>query len=362
MELKAILIQGGHPNPESERWAGLPISGLEMLGKPVFEHIADRLLRFGVDAVTLVTTQETAAQRRSGRRLNVITTAPAQLWRSAETVFNLYAQAGAEIVLAIRLGPYIEIDVDTLLHFHHERKNRVTRVLDPEGRSLDFCVIDASRRNDGACLFRSALRETRLPSEEFRFNGYCNALEQISDLRRLTQDALMLDCELRPAGTELKPGVWAADGASIAKDARLVAPCFIGANAKVRSGAVITRMSAVEHDAEVDLGTMIEDSSVMPLSYVGPGLDICHSVVGYSKVANLPRNATVAICDPKLAAELSPSPLVRKVGGLAETVSKAAAAIAGSFTSKHTAPAEDTAKVEHGAPAAERSQAAAKAS
>ena len=360
MELKAILIQGGNSAPELEHWAGLPITSLEMLGKPVFEHIAERLFRFGVDSVTLVTSQEAAAQRRS-RRLNIVTASSEQLWRSAETVFNLYAQAGAEIVLAIRIGPYVEIDLDALLHFHHERKNRVTRVLDAEGRSLDFTVIDASRRNDGACLFRSALKETRLPSEDFRFSGYCNALEQISDLRRLTQDALMQDCEIRPTGNEIRPGVWAADGATIAKDARLVAPCFIGEGAKIRTGAVITRMSAIERDAEVDLGTMVEDSSVMPLSYVGPGLDICHSVIGYSKVANLPRNATVAICDAKLAAELSPSPLVRKVGGLAEGLTKAAAAIAGSFTSKHTAAETDTATVEHAA-ATERTQAAAKAS
>jgi NDP-sugar pyrophosphorylase family protein len=235
-------------------------------------------------------------------------------------------------------------------------------VLDGSGKSVDFAVIDASRRNDGAFLIRTALQETRLPSQDFRFHGYCNPLEQIADLRRLTQDALMLDCEIRPTGNEIKPGVWAADSAVIAKDARLVAPCFIGAGAKVRSGAVITRMSAVERDAEVDLGTMVEDSSILPLSYVGPGLDICHSVLGHSRIANLPRNATVAICDPKLAAELSPSPLVRRVGGLAEAASKAAAAIVGSFTAKHNAPATDTANVEHGAPASERSQAAAKAS
>jgi NDP-sugar pyrophosphorylase family protein len=358
MELKAILIQGGSPQ-NAEMWTEQALSSIDVLGKPVVDHIADRLQRAGVDSITLVTSFSTSRKPRRG--MNVVNSAPDQLWRSAETVFNLYAQAGAEIVLALRIGPYVEIDLDSLLHFHHERKNRITRVIGKDRESLDFAVIDASRRNDAAYLFRTQLQQTRLPAEEFEFRGYCNSLRDISELRRLAQDALMLDCEIRPDGNELKPGVWVGEGANIAKDARLVAPCFIGADAKVHAGAVITRMSCVERNAEVDLGTMVENSSILPLSYIGPGLDIAHSIVGYSKVANLLRNATVAICDPKLTAELSSSAFVRRVGGFAETLARAATAVVGSFTSKHAAPQVDTANVEP-APAAEKTRAVAKAS
>ena len=358
MELKAILIQGGSPQ-NTETWAEQALSNIDVLGKPVVDHIADRLRRGGVDSITLVTSYPTSGKPRRG--MNIVNAAPEQLWRSAETVFNLYAQTGAEIVLAIRVGAYLEIDLDSLLHFHHDRKNRVTRVVGSDRESLDFAVIDASRRNDAAYLFRTQLQQTRLPADEFEFRGYCNSLRDISDLRRLTQDALMLDCEIRPDGNEVKPGVWVGEGANIAKDARLVAPCFVGAGAKVHAGAVITRMSSVERNAEIDLGTMVENSSVLPLSYIGPGLDIAHSIVGYSKVANLPRNATVAICDPKLTAELSPSAFVRNVGAFAETLTRAAATVVGSFTSKHTAPQVDTTSVEP-APAAEKTRAVAKAS
>jgi NDP-sugar pyrophosphorylase family protein len=359
MELKAILIQGGSPQ-NTETWAEQALSNIDVLGKPVVDHIADRLRRAGVDAITLVTSYPTSGKPRRG--MNIVNAAPEQLWRSAETVFSLYAQAGAEIVLAIRVGAYVEIDLDSLLHFHHEHKNRVTRVIGKDRESLDFAVIDASRRNDAAYLFRTQLQQTRLPAEEFEFRGYCNSLRDVSELRRLAQDALMLDCEIRPDGNELKPGVWVGEGANIAKDARLVAPCFVGAGAKIQAGAVVTRMSSVERNAEVDLGTMVENSSILPLSYIGPGLDIAHSIVGYSKVANLPRNATVSISDPKLTAELSPSAFVRSVGGFAETLTRAAAAMAGSFTSKHAAKQADTAQVEHGAPAAEKTRAVAKAS
>ena len=127
------------------------------------------------------------------------------------------------------------------------------------------------------------------------------------------------------------------------------------------SGAVITRMSVVERNAEIDLGTVVENSSVLPLSYVGPGLDVCNAVLGYSKIASLARNATVAVCDPKLTAELSPSRFVRAVGGYAETLSRAAGAVMTSFSAKRNAKTDETAKVEH-APRLEKSRAAAKAS
>ena len=176
----------------------------------------------------------------------------------------------------------------------------------------------------------------------------------------------MLDCELRPQAEQIKPGVWIGDGAEVSQDARLVAPCFIGAGAKVQSGAVITRMSAVERNAEIDLGTVVEDSNVLPLSYVGPGLDVCHAVLGYSKIASLTRNATVAVCDPKLAAELSSSRFVRAVGGYAETLSRAAAAVITSFSAKHNAEPDDAAHVEHAVrpelAKLQKSRAAAKAS
>lgn len=361
MELRAILIQGGSPQPQCEQWAGQQISNLEVLGRPVLDHIVDRFQRFGVDSVTVVTS-ESAPIGRPRKNVNFVTAAPDQLWRSAETVFNLHAQTGTEIVIAQRVGAYVEIDLDSLLHFHHENKNRITRVVSESGQALQLTVIEASRRNDAAYVFRNQLLDTRVAGRDYRFTGYLNPLQQISDVRRLTQDALMLDCEIRPAGLEIKPGVWVGEGADIAKDARLVAPCFIGAGVKVRTGAVITRMSSIERSAEIDIGTMVEDSSILPLSYVGTGLDICHSVLGYSKVASLTRNATVAICDPKLTAELSPSAFVRRVGGYAEVLSRAVGAIMTSFTSKHTAQPAETATVAHEAAVTEKSRAAAKAS
>jgi hypothetical protein len=63
---------------------------------------------------------------------------------------------------------------------------------------------------------------------------------------------------------------------------------------------VITRCSSVEHHAQVDCGTVVENSTVLPYCYVGAGLDLAHSVAGFGTVANLRRACTVSISDEKL--------------------------------------------------------------
>src|SRR5262249_20634601 len=61
-----------------------------------------------------------------------------------------------------------------------------------------------------------------------------------------------------------------------------------------------TRCSSIEHHAEVDCGSVVENSTVLPYCYVGAGLDLAHSVAGMRQVANLRRDVTVEIPDPKL--------------------------------------------------------------
>lgn len=89
------------------------------------------------------------------------------------------------------------------------------------------------------------------------------------------------------------------------KGARVVAPAFIGSSARVRAGAVVTRCSSVEHHAQIDCGTVVENSSVLPYCYVGAALDLAHSVAGMRQVANLRRDVVVDVIDPKLIASIS---------------------------------------------------------
>jgi carbonic anhydrase/acetyltransferase-like protein (isoleucine patch superfamily) len=232
------------------------------------------------------------------------TAIPEHFWRAAEGAFHDLAESGAEYVVLVRLGAYAEIDFAGFIQFHLQGQRRVSQAV-VDVQPLEVFCLNASRRNDAASLLRSRLTRCRSECEPFEHRGYVNPLAGPRDLRQLGIDVLTLHTETAPAGTETRPGIWVAPGASVEKGSRILAPAFIGSSARIRCGAVITRCTAVEHHAHVDCGTVVENSTVLPYSYVGAGLDLAHSVVGMGHIANLRRSVTVEIEDPKLLGSAS---------------------------------------------------------
>ena len=138
------------------------------------------------------------------------------------------------------------------------------------------------------------------PPSDYLTTGYVNRLADARDLRRLVADAFQGRCAIRPRGREVKPGVWIDDGARVHRSARIVAPAYIGRGTRVRAAALVTRFSNLERRCLVDYGTAIEDSSVLPYTHVGRGLDVAHAVVEGSRLVNLSRNVAVTIRDANL--------------------------------------------------------------
>lgn len=273
---------------------------LEVAGKSAVQRTIERLKRFGVQAVTVVSDSDFAATHATnGHGGNYLNATRERFWRAAENAFNDIAQEGAEIVLLISFGGYTDVDFEKLVQFHLDRQARVSQACLGAQPLQVFC-ISASRRNDAASLFRSHLTKCRGECPLFECAGYFNPLNDARDLRQFAIDILTLRAETQPSGTQLKPGVWVEPGASIEKGARVLAPAFIGAFAKVRAHAVITRCSSVEHHAQVDLGTVVENSTILPYCRVGAGLDVAHSVVGAGVLANLRRAVTIEVSDRKL--------------------------------------------------------------
>jgi hypothetical protein len=65
---------------------------------------------------------------------------------------------------------------------------------------------------------------------------------------------------------------------------------------------------------------VIENSTVLPFSYVGAGLDLAHSVAGMGRIVNLHRDVTVTIVDRKLIASMSAASGKRFVTSAAEVL------------------------------------------
>ena len=303
-----ILVSTGMESAEEQlALPPFPLALLETVGKTPLQRMTDRLQQFGIDSVTVVMESETPGQLNPANAQVVESAAREAFWRSAENAFNEMVQDGAEIVLLLHMGSYAEVDFEKLLQFHLDQQARVTQVHHQAGPLQIFCV-SSSRRNDAASLFRSHLQKCRSDCTEFAHQGYTNFLKDSRDLRQLAIDILTLQTETRPAGEEIRPGVWMQPRAIVEKGARVLAPAFIGESARIFSGAVITRCSSVERHARVDCGTVIENSTVLPYTYVGAGLDLAHCVTGMKMIVNLRRNASIEIADPKLVGLISATP------------------------------------------------------
>ncbi len=307
MDIRGLLLVNSESIREDDlsSFASGPPGLLEIAGKSPLERMAERLAQYGIPPVAaIVETNSNSFITPSG--LNCIAASTDRFWRVAETIFNDMAQAGTELVVLVRLGAYAEIDFERLVQVHVDRGTRVSQS-SHNGQKLDIFCLSASRRNDAASLFRSQLSRCRSECPLVEDAAYMNPLASARDLRQFAIDILTRRTETCPAGEEVRPGVWMGRKASIEKGARILAPAFIGAYARVRTGAVVTRCSTVEHHAQVDCGSVVENSSVLPYCYVGAALDLSHSVAGMRQVANLRRDVTVEIPDPKLIDLISAS-------------------------------------------------------
>ena len=93
--------------------------------------------------------------------------------------------------------------------------------------------------------------------------------------------------------------------------------CLYRRARKIRASALITRGTVVECHAEVDCGTVVENTTILPFTCLGAGLDAMHCVVGFRRVAHLARNVEVEIHDDKLVGMIPLSAVSRLAGSTA---------------------------------------------
>lgn len=272
---------------------GTPLTGVEVLGRSVLDRLSDELRKVGIDAVTVLADRCFEAARSD---VDQATSLPISwvedAWSSATRMLTHYRQNGIETTLVIRAGAYAELDYADALQYHREQNQGATRAFS-EDVPLDIWVVDGFSAGE-------QIRDMFLAGCGARYSveGYVNHLAHPRDLRRLVVDALSSRCRLRPQGNETRPGVWMNEGAEVHRSARIVAPAFIGRGSRIEEQCLITRCSNVENNCQIDYGTVIEDSSILPNSYVGIGLDISRSIIQGNRLLNLERDVTLEIADP----------------------------------------------------------------
>jgi NDP-sugar pyrophosphorylase family protein len=295
--MRALLLVGGRG--EVERFNSVPLALFDVLGRSVLLRTMDRLHEAGVAEISVLADCASLASCVGPEHGKVIT---AEIfWEEAlRDVRRLSHQS--EAVFVVRLGGWAELDYAALAAHHRRRNAAVTRACLQHGEPLDVFLVSSSARSEAAALLRGELRDERIAPVLYKSDVYANRLESAADLRHLVLDVFAGSSTIVPSGRQLRPGVWVGAGARIHRDARLLAPAFVGNCCNVHRGAVVTRGSSMEHDCELDCAAVLDNSSLLPNTRIGAGLDVEQAVVGLRHVYSLKHNVDVKVEDHRLVA------------------------------------------------------------
>jgi carbonic anhydrase/acetyltransferase-like protein (isoleucine patch superfamily) len=219
------------------------------------------------------------------------------------------AKEMADAVLLLRVGPYAEVDFSQLLNLHFSRRNCATSITNQFRQPLDVVALDAARAEEAAVVIRRRMQWNWRPSETLVSYGYFNPLRNGRDFRNLAEDVLMRRCALIPRAREVSPGVWSGQNVRLHASVKVEAPVFIGDRARLREDVVLRGCACVEARSEIDKGTLIEGSSVLPNTYIGKQLRLTQSVAGFSQIAQVDRNLSVHVVDERLTKTIPASSL-----------------------------------------------------
>jgi NDP-sugar pyrophosphorylase family protein len=289
-------------------FAGEALSLVDVLGRTLVEHTIDRLRSAEVKITSLVVhpdiAQSIPAFRRPLGNLNIcVANDP---WPAVAQILDNYSKNGCDCAFLVKPTAYLEADLSDLLDFHRQAERALTRASDGEG-PLNLWVMNCDPNSE---TFESSLHAALLQPDSFPASyfvkEYVRRIFHAQDFRQLVTDAFLARCGLRPNGEQLRPGVWVDQGVQVGRGARIVGPAYLGARCTIGERAVITRCSNIECDSYIDYGTVVENSSVLPNTYVGMGLDVRRSVVQGNRLLNLERGVLVEVSDPRLLCAKTP--------------------------------------------------------
>ncbi len=123
---------------------------------------------------------------------------------------------------------------------------------------------------------------------------------------------------------ELEPRVWVGRRCKIAKDAKLLPPCWLGHNVHIGPSALVGPMAFLEDRVVIDKDATVTNSWVGPDTFVGTLLELKDSLAWGALLVNWKTASHTIIPDPFLMASLAENPRDRKPEGKLAKLSQCA--------------------------------------
>lgn len=267
---------------------------LEILGRSLLDRTIDKLRQLPSASVRVIPEPPASTALLPARSAK-----PSSFITAWEDAIAQHLQEGADQLLLLRPETYYDLEYQDLLRFHIDRGAPLTQAYGTSG-ALDLAVVDADSLRNVDSPFRKTLSSLMPEQERYYYDGYANSLKDPHELRKLVEDGLQGRCDLNPIGEEVSPGIWVGESAHLHPSLRVEGPAFIGARSRIAENCTITGSSSIERDCEIDCGTDVNQSCVLPGSYVGIGLELNRAVVSERKLFRLDRNLQMDIDDERL--------------------------------------------------------------
>jgi NDP-sugar pyrophosphorylase family protein len=114
---------------------------------------------------------------------------------------------------------------------------------------------------------------------------YWNDVGSLGELRQGTFDALRGELRLDVEGSELSPGVLIADdSASIAPDAEIEAPAWIGRDVQVEAGARLMGPTVIGDGARIGARAQLRSCIVFPGTEIAADAILIDAIAGHSGI------------------------------------------------------------------------------
>ncbi len=295
---------------QEQAFGGHPLACYEILGDTVLQRTLDALKLAGIEPQDVLT-ENPGSESLFPSRLRPVN----KFFSAWETSVERRLDQGVEILILIRMGAYLELNFADLLEFHRQTAGVLTQVYDHKS-AFDIAVVNTTQLRGDKGSYRGRLTSLIPYHQRYQFTGFANRLREPQDLRQLAQDALFGRNSIRPRGQEVSTGVWLGEGAIVDPSAHISGPVFIGAGSRVKGSCVINGTTNIERDCEVDFGTTVTDSCILPETYLGIGLNFVHSIVTANRLFHLDRNVGVDISDSNLVGKK------RSIGALKKSIAK----------------------------------------
>ena len=326
--MKAVILAGGQGSRLRPLTENVPKPMVSVLGRPIMEHIVGHIKKFGIrDIVSTLhyRPQSIRDHFADGTEfgVNMFYTLETEPLGTAGSV-KLGQKYLDETFLVMGGDALVDFDFGAFLEFHQKTKAKVslclTRVRDPgefgivitdnDGRVLRFLekpgpsevfsdtvntgiyliepeVLDhipMHKQYDFAGDLFPALMALGEPIYGYVAEGYWSDIGTLEQLRQAHWDMLDGKVNLPVTGNQIRDGIWVGQGADIAPDARLEAPCWLGEDVHINKGARIGPYAVLSNNTEVERHATVNHSIVMRNSFIGEASDLRNALVARNNI------------------------------------------------------------------------------